>query len=175
MKHLQRRRLFAVIVLAHHFTDTILLVAWLGGSVLAGLITLCTLRLSDSRDHNASRGQAAGGLREPPMLAPTGAVVTTASRSSRWWLLRQRLFQCWRRDRVRNRGPFTTSDAMEVNAGREDVAPSALACSIHETSPPTAPVEENQLQTNITWPPQPLTDRPLAPVLPIERRVFLDR
>ncbi|VDK39158.1 unnamed protein product [Taenia asiatica] len=170
---------YIVNVFTHQFTDAIFLVAWLSGSVLAGLITLCTLRLSDSRDHNASRGQAAGGLREPPIVAPTGAVVTTTSRSSRWWPSRQRLFQCWRWDRLRNRGPFTTSDEMEVNARREDegdAAPLTFACSdVHETSPPTAPVEENQLQTNIAWPPQPLTDRPLAPVLPVEGRIFLDR
>ncbi|KAL5971566.1 hypothetical protein TSMEX_000687 [Taenia solium] len=113
------------------------------------------------------------------MVAPTGAVVTTTSRSSHWWPSRQRLFQCWHWDRLCNRGPFTTSDEMEVNAGREDegdAAPLTFACSdVYETSPPTAPVEENRLQTNIAWPPQPLTDRPLAPVLSVERRTFLER
>nr|CDS19928.1 iron sulfur cluster assembly 2 [Echinococcus granulosus] len=159
--------------------DTIFLVVWLSGSVLAGLITLCALRLSDSRDHNASRGQAAGGLCEPLMAAPTGAVVTTTSRSSHWWPLRQRLFQYWRRDRRRNRGPFTAFDEMEVTAGRQDeeeLEPSVFTYFDTETFPPPyAPVEENRLQTNIAWPPQPLTDRPLAPVLPAERRAFLDR
>ncbi|KAL5108954.1 hypothetical protein TcWFU_005371 [Taenia crassiceps] len=159
--------------------DTIFLVAWLSGSVLVGLITLCTLRLSDSRDHNASRGQAVGGLREPPIVAPMGMVATAVPRSLRWLPARQRLFRWWRRDRVRNRGPFTASDDMEVHMDREDeedAEPSTFACSdVYEASHPTAPVEENQLQTNITWPPQPLTDRPLAPVLPAERRIFLDR
>ncbi|VDM20482.1 unnamed protein product [Hydatigera taeniaeformis] len=155
--------------------DTILLVVWLGGSVLTGLATLCTLRLSDSQDHNACRGQATGTLRETLTGASAGVVLTRSSRLSCWWLSRQRLLRWFRRRRMRNSGPFICNE-LEINANRRNEEGVASCYDVFEPPlPSNFSVGENNPQTSTTWPPQPFTSRPLAPVLSTERRVFPDK
>ena len=156
--------------------DIILLVLWLCGSVFAGLMTTCALRVSDLRDYNTNRATGtAGGLHEPPDPPLT-------SRNPPRLLRLRRFLRRWRSSwRWRGRGPFaTSSDETEADSSGGASQSAFVGSDIYENFPPLNARQQEYdqqplLQSSYAWPPQPLTDRPLAPVPPSERCAFLDR
>ena len=169
------------------FVDVVLLVLWLSGSVVVGLMTLCALRLSDSWDYNTNRLRGTVSVPHEPVASlpqlPTSSLRPETIGSTVRWLRFRRFLRRWRRNRWWfNRGPFaTSSDEAEVNSSglgvENDTVHSVFTGSdIYETLPQNNQRQQQSLlQTSSAWPPQPLTDHPLAPVSSSERRTYLDR
>ncbi len=167
-----------------HFADVLFLVIWLLGSLLVGLLTMCTLRLSDSWEHNAARGSATAAATANPTEGPTTS-STTAAAHVQIPPVRQRsrgFFRRWR-------GQTSTSQATLLPS---DVTPFATSAVYDDRlmplppplSPPMQPQRENDgggLTSSATagWVPQPFCERPLSPdmggLAGAQRRALADR
>ncbi|VUZ53366.1 unnamed protein product, partial [Hymenolepis diminuta] len=145
-----KERLRVFNIPAYGRNDIIFLIVWLVGSIVIGLITLCTLRLSDSHQHHSAARRA--------RFAPAGNPTEADSSIGCLEELRNR----WRRRR--RMGPFAAT-ALSVAADEiEPIVPSADvfdSIPIPQSQPPPSRLSESISQAMSVWPPVPMGPAPL--------------
>ncbi|KAM7535187.1 hypothetical protein Aperf_G00000095014 [Anoplocephala perfoliata] len=148
-----KERLRVFNIPAYGRNDIILLVVWLTGSLFIGLITLCTLRLSDSHRYQVALRRAKRGI-----LGTTETEADYAGTFVGW--IRQ-VCNRWRR----SLGPFATSSNDETEPILERRVTPVLAFSGAYVSAPSPPPPirryDSIIQAPAAWPPAPMGPGPL--------------
>nr|CDS28268.1 hypothetical protein HmN_000808400 [Hymenolepis microstoma] len=145
-----KERLKVYNIPAYGRNDIIFLVVWLVGSMVIGLITLCTLRLSDSHQHHSAARRARFVTAGNPVEA----------NPSIWWM--DELCNRWRRRR--RMGPFA---ATSLSASSEEIEPIVPNTDVFDSFPivqaqaPSSRLSESISRAMAVWPPIPSGPAPM--------------